>query len=637
MLTVCGICGFVSDKANKEAIIEDMMDTLVHRGPDSSGTYINQEVALGFRRLSIIDLEGGTQPIYNEDRTKVITFNGEIYNFQPLRAALVEKGHIFTTHSDTEVLLHGYEEWGVDLLQKIRGMYAFVIWDDQKKELFGARDHFGIKPFYYAEMNGTFMYASEIKAFLCHPDFIKELNRKALKPYLTFQYSALPETFFKGVYRIPEGHYFTYKDGKLDIQEYWDAKFEEVNQPKKEIIEEIDDTIVDSIKAHEIADVKVGAFLSSGVDSSYVTAVSRPNYTFSIGFDNKIYNEAEEAKQLTKLLKLHNTSRVVHADESFDYFPMIQYYLDEPDSNPSCVPLYFLSKLARHEVKVVLSGEGADELFAGYIDYGFFSNSKLIRVIGQGLKKLSKSSRYKLSRRLKGMKNFHGRKHLIASTAPAETFFIGQAKIFNEDEVGSILNPNFMQAPTVEDILAPSWEKVADQQNEIKKMQYVDIHNFMAKDILLKADKLSMANSIELRVPLLDKKVMEVAEKVPSKYLLNQNNTKDIYRQAANRHLPEEWANREKLGFPVPIKAWLHDEKYYRIIRELFEQDFAKEFFDQAAILKMLDDNYAQKIDARRKIWTIFTFLTWYQVYFVNDGRKPEVTDSTPEDIVINS
>ncbi len=618
---MCGICGFISEKKEKETIIKNMANAIVHRGPDSDGYHVDDLCALGFRRLSIIDLHAGDQPIYNEDGTKVITFNGEIYNFQELRKELIEKGHAFKTHADTEVLLHGYEEWGVELLQKIRGMYAFVIWDTVKKELFGARDHFGIKPFYYAEMNGTFMYASEIKALLAHPDFDKKLNKKALKPYLTFQYSALDETFFEGVYRLKEGHYFFYKDGKLDIHEYYDTQFNEQPGSEEDYIKEIDKVIVESIKAHEIADVKVGAFLSSGVDSSYVTAVSKPNYTFSIGFDDQ-YNEAKEAKKLADALHLQNTSRVVKGDESFGYFPLIQYHLDEPDANPSCVPLYFLSKLARKEVTVALSGEGADELFGGYTSYGQFTKSKMVRVVAEGLHKLPKGVKLKLSRSLSKAKEFHGRTQLWFSVTDPKTYFIGQSKIFEEKDSDKLLQPAYQKSTPVNEILAPTWKKVEDQ-SDLRRMQYIDLHHFMAKDILLKADKLSMANSIELRVPLLDKEVMNIAAKVPSHYLLNAHDTKDIYRKAAGSHMPKESAERVKLGFPVPIKTWLREERYYNIVKSLFEEDFVKEFFIQEDILQMLEDNFHEKIDARRKIWTIYTFLVWYKIYFIEDGKVP--------------
>ncbi|MBO1307074.1 asparagine synthase (glutamine-hydrolyzing) [Enterococcus sp. 669A] len=621
---MCGIVGFVdrSNTTQKEQVIKEMMDTIVHRGPNSSGQFIDEGVALGFRRLSIIDLEGGSQPIYNEDETKIITFNGEIYNYQSIREDLIAKGHVFTTHADTEVLLHGYEEYGIDLLQKIRGMFAFVIWDTEKQELFGARDHFGIKPLYYAQMNGTFMYGSEIKSFLKHPNFVKELNKEALKPYMTFQYSALDETFFKNVFRIKEGHYFTYKDGELKIEQYWDVDEKETSLTLDETVDLIDKTVVSSVEAHRIADVEVGSFLSSGVDSSYVTAVLRPEHSYSIGFGDKSYNESVEAKKLAELIDLNNTSRVVTGDEAFEYFPLIQYHLDEPDSNPSCVPLYFLAELASRDVRVALSGEGADELFAGYQAYGMNTHSKAVKVVAEGLKKLPKGMRYKIGRGLKG-KTFRGALHLYTSLAPAEDFFIGQAKVFEEDEAVDYLQPTYQKSPSVKDIVQVHYDQVQDM-SEIKKMQYLDMHQWMPKDILLKADKLSMASSLEVRVPLLDKELMKVSEQVPTKYLINAENTKYAFRQAAARHLPEEWYNREKLGFPVPIKDWLREEKYYNLIRSLFEQEFVKEFFDQEKILKLLDDNFEGTADGRRKIWTIYTFLTWYQVYFINDGVKPE-------------
>lgn len=333
---MCGIAGFVNDMPIdvKCPVLQRMTDMIAHRGPDSEGHYIDEHAALGHRRLSIIDLGGGQQPIYNEDGSKVITFNGEIYNYQTLREELIAAGHTFTTKSDTEVLLHGYEQWGVDLLQRVRGMFTFVIWDKNKQELFGARDHFGIKPFYYAKMNGTFMYASEIKSLLRHPDFVKELNAEALKPYMTFQYPAIGETFFKGVYKLPEGHYFTYRDGKMDIHRYYDEDFREGKQKLGELVNSIDQTVCDSVKAHQIADVEVGSFLSSGVDSSYVAAVARPQHTYSIGFGKGTYNESQQAGELAELLKLNNTAESLTDEEAFAAFPRIQWHLDEPDSNP---------------------------------------------------------------------------------------------------------------------------------------------------------------------------------------------------------------------------------------------------------------------------------------------------------------
>lgn len=626
---MCGIVAFVDNEKPqlKDTLIEKMKDRIIHRGPDAEGKYVDDDVALGFRRLGFVDLKSGNQPIFNEDNTKIIEFNGEIYNFEELRAQLIEKGHTFTTHADTEVILHGYEEWGKDILQKLRGMFAFIIWDTKKKEMFGARDHFGIKPLYYAQMNGTFFVGSEIKAFLDHPNFKMELNKRALKSYMTFQYNVTQETFFKGVFRLPEAHYFTYKDGKFDMEQYWDEDFDPKNETFDEAVDNIDDVVKNSVKAHTFADkgIKVGSFLSAGVDSSLVTALMRPNNTFSIGFDSG-YDETKQARELAAKLDLKNTDKLLTDEEAFKTFPLIQYYLDEPDSNPSVVPLYFLNKLAKDNgYKALLSGEGADELFAGYTAYGFNTKVKFIRWITDQLKKLPKEKRYKLGEWLEG-KHFHGSEHLYRNLAPARETFIGQAYIFSPEEANEYLKPEYQDGPSIVDLLKPLYDKCDEKKdmNEVAKKQYVDLHRFMPGDICLKADKMSMANSVEIRVPLLDKEVMKVAETTPTNYLFNYKGTKWAFRMAANRHLPEEWATRPKLGFPTPVREWLHEKKYYEVVRKMFEQDFVKEFFDQDKLLKLTDDNFAGKIDGRRKIWTVYTFLVWYKLYFIDNFKLDE-------------
>lgn len=618
---MCGIIAFCDRAlANKEEVLTNMMDAIKHRGPDSAGKYINDDVALGFRRLSIIDLRGGSQPIFNEDGQKAIIFNGEIYNFKSLRKILLAAGHTFTTKTDTEVLLHGFEEWGMEgLLQRIRGMFAFLIWDNRVKKLYGARDFFGIKPLYYYQDGNRFLVGSEIKSFLYHPYFKKELNKRALKPYLTFQYSALEETFFKHVYSIPGGHYFTFQDGHLEVKQYWDMQFEDGGQSFDATVKEIESVMQDSVEVHRISDVPVGSLLSSGIDSSYITSLLEPEETFSIGFDDKQYNEAVEAKKLAELLGLNNESAVVTSQEAFDNFPLIQYYLDEPDANPSCVPLFFLTKLASKYVTVILSGEGADELFAGYVDYGYHSRSYIIKSIGAHLRKLKPKTRYRIAKHLKNLPNFHGRLHLYESTAKADDFFIGQAKIFGENEANQYLTKSYQNSESVKEIVSKSYDKVANYTDEVKKMQYLDLHLFMAKDILLKADKMSMANSMELRVPFLDKEVAKVASKIPTRYLLTPKNSKYALRVAAEKHLPEEWVQREKLGFPVPVKAWLENDNFYTRIRNLFEEDFVQEFFDVPKILDLIDRVHNGDSKDRRKVWTIYTFLVWYKVYFIDE------------------
>lgn len=627
---MCGIVAFVDNEKPqlKDTLIKKMKDRLIHRGPDDEGQYVDDDVALGFRRLSFVDVKSGNQPIFNEDQSKIIEFNGEIYNFEELRGELIEKGHTFTTHADTEVILHGYEEWGKDVLQKLRGMFAFIIWDTKTKEMFGARDHFGIKPLYYAQMNGTFFVGSEIKAFLDHPNFEVELNKRALKSYMTFQYNVTQETFFKGVYRLPEAHYFTYKDGKFAMEQYWDEDFDPTDESFDQAVDNIDNVVKNSVKAHTFADkgIKVGSFLSAGVDSSLVTALMRPNNTFSIGFDSG-YDETKQARELAAKLDLKNTDKLLTDEEAFKTFPLIQYYLDEPDSNPSVVPLYFLNKLAKDNgYKALLSGEGADELFAGYTAYGFNTKVKFIRWVTEQLKKLPKDQRYKLGKWLEG-KHFHGSEHLYRNLAPARDTFIGQAYIFSPAEANEYLKPEYQDGPSITDLLKPLYDKCDEKKpemNEVAKKQYVDLHRFMPGDICLKADKMSMANSVEIRVPLLDKEVMKVAETTPTKYLFNDKGTKWAFRMAANRHLPEEWATRPKLGFPTPVREWLREEKYYKEVRNLFAQDFVKEFFDQDKLLQLADDNFAGKVDGRRKIWTVYTFLVWYKLYFIDNFKLDE-------------
>lgn len=627
---MCGIVAFVDNEKPqlKDTLIKKMKDRIIHRGPDAEGQYVDDDVALGFRRLSFVDVKSGNQPIFNEDQSKIIEFNGEIYNFEELRGELIEKGHTFTTHADTEVILHGYEEWGKDVLQKLRGMFAFIIWDTKTKEMFGARDHFGIKPLYYAQMNGTFFVGSEIKAFLDHPNFEMELNKRALKSYMTFQYNVTQETFFKGVYRLPEAHYFTYKDGKFAMEQYWDEDFDPTDESFDQAVDNIDNVVKNSVKAHTFADkgIKVGSFLSAGVDSSLVTALMRPNNTFSIGFDSG-YDETKQARELAAKLDLKNTDKLLTDEEAFKTFPLIQYYLDEPDSNPSVVPLYFLNKLAKDNgYKALLSGEGADELFAGYTAYGFNTKVKFIRWVTEQLKKLPKDQRYKLGKWLEG-KHFHGSEHLYRNLAPARDTFIGQAYIFSPAEANEYLKPEYQDGPSITDLLKPLYDKCDEKKpemNEVAKKQYVDLHRFMPGDICLKADKMSMANSVEIRVPLLDKEVMKVAETTPTKYLFNDKGTKWVFRMAANRHLPEEWATRPKLGFPTPVREWLREEKYYKEVRNLFAQDFVKEFFNQDKLLQLADDNFAGKVDGRRKIWTVYTFLVWYKLYFIDNFKLDE-------------
>ena len=607
---MCGFVGFTNTKDNSNRIIEDMMDKIRHRGPDSGGKYTDEDIALGFRRLSIIDItESGDQPIYNEDRSKVLLFNGEIYNFRSIREELVAKGHIFTTKTDSEVLLHGYEEYGEKLLDKLRGMFAFVIWDTKTKELFGARDFFGIKPLYYAVMGDTFMFGSEIKAFLAHPDFKKELNETALENYLTFQYSPTNETFFKNVYKLHAAHCFKYKNGKLDVKRYWDISFNADEKPDmEEWVNRISDTFKNSVEAHKIADVEVGSFLSSGVDSSYVASVANVDKTFTVGFgEDEKYNEIGWAKEFSQYIGKENISKVISPEEYWGNIKRIQYHMDEPLADPSCIALYFVCNKASEYVKVVLSGEGADEIFGGYNVYkeplGSHAYKSLPRFIRRGIGNVASHLPQK-----------RGVNFLVRNGKDLEERFIGNAYMFTPKDRKKLLKIK-TNAPDPTVITAPFYDKVKDK-DQITKMQYLDLHLWMTGDILLKADKMSMANSLELRVPFLDKKIMELAEQIPWRYRVSTENTKLAMRQAALRAAPPKTANKKKLGFPVPIRVWLKEDKYYGIVKDSFTSPAAEKFFNTDLLVKLLDEHREGKYDNSRKIWTVFIFLQWYAVYF---------------------
>ncbi|MGG0657294.1 asparagine synthase (glutamine-hydrolyzing) [Rummeliibacillus pycnus] len=607
---MCGFTGFIGEVSNSDVVLENMMNQIIHRGPDSSGQFTDDQAALGFRRLSIIDVANGSQPLYNEDQSLVLIFNGEIYNYKEIRDDLIAAGHIFDTDTDSEVLIHGYEEYGTKLVQKLRGMFAFVIWDRNKKRLFAARDMFGIKPFYYAHMNGTLLFGSEIKSFLPHPHFEKVLNEKALKPYLTFQFPVLKETFFKGVFKLPAAHYLTFEDGKLEITRYWEPKFNPEERPLNEIVEEIDSTVRESIEAHKFSDpdVLVGSFLSSGVDSSYVASVLKPDKTFSVGFAAEKFSEVDNAKALSNELGIENVNEVLDPEVCFNKLDEIQYMMDEPHSNPSIVPLYFLAELARKHVTVVLSGEGADELFGGYAEYDETPTMRKYKKVPQFIRR-------PIAEVAKALPEMRGKHFLMRGGLPVEQTFIGQAHIFEEEESTAILTDKYNHAPSVADIVMPVYKKAAGE-DDLTKKQLLDLQLWLVDDINLKADKMSMAHSIELRVPFLDREVMRVASKVPSHYRVNEKDTKYAFRQASQRALPDEWAHRKKIGFPVPIRLWLKEDKYYNQIKEAFESPEAAQFFDQQAIVKLLSEHYEGKAKNQRKVWTIYMFLVWYKKYF---------------------
>ena len=610
---MCGFVGFCSKNVKDKNVIKEMNNQIIHRGPDSDGYYFDKDVNFGFRRLSIIDLHEGSQPILNEGGDIAIIFNGEIYNYQELREDLVAKGYKFKTHTDTEVILHGYEEYGEEgILAKLRGMFAFTIWDSKKEKLFGARDHFGIKPYYYALLDGDLLFGSEVKSFLKYPKFKKAVNEKALKHYLVFQYNPLEETFFKGVKKLRPGHYYIYENGKMEIKTYYNLTLDYKDMTFDEAVGKIEKEVEESVKYHKISDVEVGSFLSGGVDSSYVVATALPDKTFSVGFDNKGFNETMYAKELSDSLGIKNFAKLITPDEFFEGINKVQYYSDEPHANLSSVPLYFLSKLASEQVKVVLSGEGADELFAGYNEYADALPQRMYR-------KLPFSLRHKLYMKYKDRKHFRGQTIILKYGQKVEDRYIGPAEIMTDELANSLVTSKYKNAETSRDLTKKYYDEVKNM-DDVSKRLYLDMKMWIVEDILLKADKMTMANSIELRVPLLDKKMWELARTIPVRHKVHNEITKYAFRRAAKNKLPEDWAKRRKLGFVVPFVLWIKEEKYYKIVKEVFNKDFVSEFFDKDKINKLLDDHFNNITNNGRKIYTIYTFLKWYEIYFTGQA-----------------
>ena len=605
---MCGFAGYIHNYGtfDKEEVIHKMADRIKHRGPDDAHYYIDDGIALGFRRLSIIDLEGGRQPILNEDGSLVLLFNGEIYNYQELREELIKAGHVFTTKTDSETILHGYEEYGKKILDRLRGMFAFIIWNKNTKELFGARDIFGIKPFYYYKKGKEFMFGSEIKSFLSHPNFEKELDEDMIPLYLSYEYSPDERTIFKNVFKLPGAHCFTYKNGELKVERYYKIEYKIEDDKSLEYWEDaITKEFTESVSMHQIADVEVGCFLSSGVDSSYVVKEiskgTKKVKTFSVGYEEEKYSELPYAQDFSNVIGVPNIANKVSADEFFDAVPEIQYYMDEPLPN--------LAKNARRYVKVVLSGEGADELFGGYPMYlagGHFDHYS---------HKVPRPVRKVLGTVAKHCPNFKGKNFLVRGAMEPYQRFMRANYVFQSAE-----RQKFLKRPIASKVPEEYNKRYFDEVSNLDEptqLQYVDMHTWMIYDILLKADRMSMANSLELRVPFLDKKMLELSTRIPSRYRAANETTKIALRGAAIKQLPERTANKKKLGFPVPLNDWLREDKYYNKVKAAFQSDIAEKFFVTSELIKLLDDHKSGKALNMQKIWSFYTFILWYEQFFV--------------------
>lgn len=602
------MCGHVSiyyKEQNKKMDIESIVDRINHRGPDYTGFFKSDKIEFAFKRLSIIDIANGSQPF--EKDNMVMVFNGEIYNHKELRNELIEKGYEFSTKSDTEVLITTYIEYGEKCVHKLRGMFTFIIYDKEKEILFGARDHFGIKPLYYIENESTIGFSSEYKAII---DLLekREVDEKNLQSYLSFQFVPNSKSMIKNIKQIPPGYLFTIKNNKLELIQY-----NKINlTPQKDIdAKDIQNVIVDSISRHMEANVEVGTFLSGGIDSSIVATIAssiNPKIkSFSVGFGLEGYNELEVASQTAKELGIENIQIKVSQEEYIKSLPEVVYYLDDPVADPSEVGIYFLSREARKHVTVVLSGEGADELFGGYNIYKEYNSVAPIVKMPDYIQKI-------LNNVSKIMPEMKGKSYLYRATTPLTQRYIGNAKIFENEEVKELLKV-YKDEYKYQNIISPIYKEAIDNKYDyVTTMQHVDINTWLRGDILQKADKMSMAASIELRVPFLDKEVLNLAKNLKLNQKISDTNTKVLLREAFKDIVPKHVVQKKKLGFPTPIRVWLKED-LGKVVRETIDSANVDKYINKSYAIKLLDDHIENKKDNSRKIWTVFMFCIWYQIF----------------------
>lgn len=604
------MCGYVSiyykkkDK-NIKIDIENLAEKINHRGPNYTGVYKNDRVEFAFKRLSIIDVENGNQPFKKEN--SVIVFNGEIYNHKELKESLTEKGYKFKTECDTEVLLTTYIDKKNQCVNDLRGMFTFIIYDEKNDTVFGARDHFGIKPIYYIENDDLIAFSSEYKAIISILPELK-INEKSLQSYLSFQFAPPIKTMIKNIKLIPPGYSFTIRNNRLVLNKYYDV---DLTGNKDVKAKDVQDAITDSIKKHMIANVEVGTFLSGGIDSAIVASVAckvNPNIkSFSIGFGVQGYDELEVAKKTADDLGIENIAINVSQEEYIKALPKVFYYLDDPVADPSEVGIYFLSKEAKKHVTVVLSGEGADELFGGYNIYKEYNSVKNIQSMPNSIKKF-------INKVSQNMPDIKGKSYLHRASTPLNNRYIGNAKIFDNDEVKLILK-GYKEEYRYQNILDSLYkEAIKRNYDYVSTMQYIDINTWLQGDILQKADKMSMSQSIELRVPFLDKEVLEVAKNLKLGQKISKDNTKVLLREAFKDIVPKHMVQKKKLGFPTPIRVWLKEE-LGEVVRKTINEADVNNFINKDYALELLDNHIENKEDNSRKIWTIFAFCMWHQIH----------------------
>ncbi|WP_134324421.1 asparagine synthase (glutamine-hydrolyzing) [Cumulibacter soli] len=632
---MCGILGMYCPghtASSSTAAMRAALPQMHHRGPDDTQVWHDQDVVLGFARLSIIDIEKSAQPLSYDDGRYQIIFNGEIYNYVELREQLTEEfGAEFATDGDTEAIVAAYKYYGDACVSKLRGMFAFAIWDTHQKRVFGARDYFGIKPLYYAETDGRVIFGSEKKCLL---ELLEStpgadplpVDTEALQDYLVLQYVPEPASMQTKVRRLESGCTFTIIDGKLSIQRYFHPTFPITPVPSDaaagSLYDRIADKMDESVRMHMRADVTVGSFLSGGIDSTAIAALAKrynPDLlTFTVGFERDGFSEIDVAAESAEAIGVTHITRLVTPQEFMDAVPLIIWYLDDPVADPALVPLWFIAREARKHVKVVLSGEGADELFGGYTIYREPISLKAFERVPRGLKKVLAQ----VSRKLPdGMR---GKDLLRRGSIPLSERYYGNARLFRDDELGFLRthNPDRRISDITRDIYARATDLGLDP---VTTMQYVDLFTWLRGDILVKADKVTMANSLELRVPFLDKELFTVAGSIPVEQKVPRETTKYALRQALKQIVPAHIFNRRKLGFPVPTRHWLKDEMYDWAL-DILRRSGAGALIDLKAIERMLAEHRVGPHDYSRKIWTVLVFLLWHEI-FIEGTLKPEVPD----------
>jgi len=625
---MCGICGKLNFEQNSSVdptLIRTMLQTIRHRGPDDEGIYLGPQVALGHRRLSIIDLSRGHQPLSNENGTVLIVFNGEIYNFQELRAFLLRKGHTFKTQTDTEVIVHLYEELGPQCLEKLRGMFAFAIWDENKKILFLARDRIGIKPLYYCLTNRSLVFASEIKAILTDPDVDREIAREVIDRFLTFLYVPGEETLLKGIKKLAPGHYLLVEDGKAEVRQYWDLRFSKPagRRSFREAKEELLSLLAETVELHMIADVPVGLLLSGGVDSTAVLSFAvegtdKEVSTYTVGFsDAGVADERPYARLAAEAFGSRHHEMTISAADFAAFMPQYVWHMEEPVCEPPAIAMYYVSKFARNYVKVLLSGEGGDEAFAGYSNYRNLlwlerikrGLSPLNGTVGRGL--LLADSLFHLPRVAKYAP-------LMKAEFPA--YYLSRTSnpfLYAGNGLGKLYSPEFARSIDRERSLEPVRRLQAHVQGEstLDAMLYIDTKTWLPDDLLIKADKMTMANSLELRVPLLDHKILEFAAALPSSLKVRGFTTKYLAKKALGRRLPKSILNRRKAGFPVPYESWLRKELRDWVYEVLFDRTTTNRgYFAAQAVHKLLAHDEANRRYSK-EIFSLVTLELWHRTF----------------------